>query len=135
MDGGKRRQARIRVVGAILLLLVLAGCAGTATSTESEPPEPEVTTRVPGSELVIPAGQQASSTTVAARPEPTTTTNSTTTTTVVGQVAEPGNTVGDAATFVELTTDELDDLLSDLDQILEDLAFSFAQEEGEIFNE
>jgi hypothetical protein len=123
------------VVGAALLMLALAGCSGAVTNIESEPPDTQVTTTAPDLEPVIPPAPQASSTTVAAQPEPTTTTTSTTTTTVVEPVEEPGDTVGNGSTLAEFTTDELDDLLSDLDQILGDLDFSFAQEEGEIFNE
>jgi hypothetical protein len=54
---------------------------------------------------------------------------------VVAELEQIEETISGGSPLEEFTTTELDDLLSDLDQIFGDLESSLAQEEGEIFNE
>lgn len=133
MDGGTHRRAL--VAG----MLVLVGCAPVAQTAPGSTLDPTLTvttetTQIENSVTTIASVTTATMTTTAVTTTPPTT-SSTTTTTVASEVEAPATVVVGKPLFDELVTTDLDDLLSDLAQILADLDSSLAQEEGEIFNE
>jgi hypothetical protein len=133
MDGGTSRPLapRYSLFGVLTAtLLVLAACTAVdPDSVETSVPGPVRATTTTVSQPVV-----ASTTTTAPIPPPPPSSMATTTTTVTSD-AEPVAGASEEPQIEDLTTDELDDLLSDLDQILGDLDSSLAQEEGETLND
>lgn len=133
MDGGtsKPLEPRYSLFGVLMAtLLVLAACtAADPDSVETSVPGPVGATTTTVSQPVV-----AATTTTAPVPPPPPSSMATTTTTVTAD-AEPVASAFEVPPIEDLTTDELDNLLSDLDQILGDLDSSLAREEGEILND
>ncbi len=136
MDGGNNARTRSRLMepatwlAGAFFLLVLGGCSHAAETDEPAPvTAPATTALTPADKTPV-----VEVTTTTAAPEPATATTGPSTTTTI--VPEPVAATGELlAPIEELTTGELDDLVAELEQILVDLDSSFAQEEGETFND
>ena len=120
-------------MGRNLSILIAAGLLVGACSSAADPTSTSTSVDLPADTSVV----STESPLVATSNAPTTTTTVAATTTTAGAITTTTTPAPAQAAdpVVEVDVNELDDLLAELDALLRDLDLSFAEEEGDIFND
>ncbi len=131
MDGRAWKSTRGIAVG---IVLVLGGCTGATPGGDSTRLESESTALPPVAIDAVNSEPSRPTTTFTSPDTPTATTTVVSATTAAERVLETQAAIPKLA-VEELDTESLDQLLSDLDNLLSGLESNLAEEEGELFND